>query len=340
MTRPGCEEVAEINEVAGRYYRDQLHASPHAGPRDYLAARGFGELLGETSWSIGYAPAGWTGLHSHLAERGYSDQTMLTAGLIAISRRGTPIDRFRDRITFGIRDLDSQLVGFTARAAPTAQDRTPKYLNTPSTPAYDKSAVLFGLGEAKANHAAEAFVVTEGPLDALAVALAGEGRWAPLALCGTSLSTEHARRLAWLAPSALLALDDDSAGHRALERAIATLTPIHGEPKAAHVGLGQDPAGLFSRLGPDALRTALESATPASNLVITRLLQKWGVSETAPHQTYPCLREAATTLVHELAAAVTARRPGWLSTGTLTPLRAEVPLSRTGSGLSRLRRES
>jgi DNA primase len=265
---------------------------------------------------------------------------MLTAGLITISRRGTPIDRFRDRITFAIRDLDSQLVGFTARAAPTAPDRTPKYLNTPSTPAYHKSAVLFGLGEAKANHSAEAVVVTEGPLDALAVALAGEGRWAPLALCGTSLTTQHARQLSQLSPSTLLAFDDDSAGHRALERAIATLTPIQGEPTAAPIGLGQDPAGLFSRLGPDALRAALESATPASDLVITRLLQKWGAPQTVPHQRHACLREAATTLVqlgvsdlaphavrlsaalsidpatvtHELAAAVSAPGPDRPST--------------------------
>jgi DNA primase len=355
VTRDARQEIAEItevNEAAARYYRDQLQAPDHTGPRDYLTARGFSGLLRESPWSIGYAPDGWTNLHSHLKQHGYSDETMLTAGLITISRRGTPIDRFRDRITFGIRDLDSRLVGFTARVAPTAPATTPKYLNTPRTPAYDKSSVLFGLGEAQTSHVADAVVVTEGPLDARAVGAMGDGRWAPLALCGTSLTAMHARRVEQLGRPAVLAFDDDSAGRRALERAIATMTPITGEPWAVRIGLGQDPAGLYERLGPEALMAALETATPASDLVVTRILQKWGSTVTAPHRTVPCLREASvalsklgisnvarhaaclsealslepSTVTHELARAVSARETGRQPDGLSALRNAEVTL--------------
>src|SRR5512144_567032 len=97
------------NEDAARFYRDQLLASSSSGPRGYLTARGFGTLLEETPWTIGYAPAGWTSLVEHLRQQGYTGDTLLEAGLACRTRRNTLVDRFRDRITFGLRNSEGEL---------------------------------------------------------------------------------------------------------------------------------------------------------------------------------------------------------------------------------------
>ncbi len=166
--------LLEANEEAASYYRASLLAEVGAGPRRYLTDRGLGTALlqDDTSWTVGYAPAGWTHLRDHLRHLGFTDQTLLDTGLVSITRDGRVIDRFRDRLTFGIRDLQGGLLGFTARAAPQVPDTVPKYLNTPRTLLYDKSRSLFGLGEQTPHlrHGATP-VLVEGPLDAIAIDL-------------------------------------------------------------------------------------------------------------------------------------------------------------------------
>jgi DNA primase len=326
-TRPERDRIAKINEHAAAFYRAQLLAPPHTGPRAYLASRGFNELLGDSPWTVGYAPDSWTALHDHLAHSGYSDQAMLDAGLISIGRRGTPIDRFRNRVTFGIRTADSLLVGFTCRAAPGARETTPKYLNTPRTAAYDKSAVLFGIGEATRHQPGGTTVMVEGPLDAIAVSFAGGLDWKPLALCGTSMTPQHAHVVSRLACPVVLAFDEDLAGHRALEGAAIELASIAGEPHAISMAAGQDPAALFASFGPTALQDVLERTRPVSDLLLDRLLQtdvthnverallvlrraarsltRVGTADMARHAARLCqtLRLEPSTVTRELAAA-------------------------------------
>lgn len=294
MTTRPRDRIAEINQDAAAFYRTQLLAPRNDGPRKYLAGRRFDQLLEDTPWTVGYAPDSWTSLHGHLARSGYSDENMLEAGLISISRRGTPIDRFRNRLTFGVRDADTTLVGFVCRAAPTASDNTPKYLNTPRTPAYDKSSVLFGLGEALSRADTDTTVVVEGPLDAIAVSLSDPSEWTPVALCGSSITPKHVQEISRLRHPVVLSFDEDPAGHRALERAAATLTSDIGEPRAASLALGQDPSGLFADLGPKALQEALQDAKPVTDLILDRLLQT-DITHNA-ERALLVLREAARSL--------------------------------------------
>ena len=102
--------LVAAHEDAAEFYRRTLLGPEGAGPRRYLTERGFGALLDQTPWTVGYAPPGWTRLRDHLTDLGYRDQTLLDAGLTRTSRRGTPIDSFRNRLTFGIRDTDRALV--------------------------------------------------------------------------------------------------------------------------------------------------------------------------------------------------------------------------------------
>ena len=105
----GRDVLLAANEDAARFYRDQLLSSTSSGPSTYLTQRGFGTLLDETPWTIGYAPAGWTSLLEHLSQQGYTSAALLAAGLACRTRRNTLVDRFHDRITFGIRNPEGEL---------------------------------------------------------------------------------------------------------------------------------------------------------------------------------------------------------------------------------------
>lgn len=288
---PSRDQLIAANEDAAAFYRRHLVGPDGDGPRRYLSGRGFAALLEDTPWTVGHAPVAWTALHDHLSELGYSDETQLAAGLTLISRRGHVIDRFRDRLTFGIRDHQGHLVGFTARTGPEGRD--PKYLNTPKTELFDKSQLLFGLGEATTSPATSC-VVVEGPLDAIAVTLADPATYVALALCGTALTASHAQAIRSTAHTELiLALDADPAGTRALENAAAALS----DQRTAAVRWPQhDPAGLLADAGPQAVSEALSTARPATDVLIELHLASWPDRLDNAEAAIACLREAAAVI--------------------------------------------
>lgn len=309
MTSRGDEAAAEhdvllrANEDAARFYRDQLLAPPNSGPRDYLTQRGFDALLRETPWTVGYAPAGWTNLIAHLTQQGYTGATLLQAGLASRTRRNTLIDRFRDRITFGIRNLGDELVGFTARRGPSVPATVPKYLNTPTTAVYMKGDTAFGLGEQQARIRAGAVpVIVEGPFDAAAVhvsQLKDDGEFAGIALCGTALSAGFVRDLARLNNRrAVLAFDNDDAGALATERSVCALAPQFKDVLAIGPGADGDPAEVLSRSGAPALRAHLLGAASATDRVLGVRIQRWAGRLDNAEAKVGCLREAATLLAH------------------------------------------
>ena len=268
------------NEAAARFYRDQVLSSSNRGPRDYLTARRFGALLEETTWTIGYAPPGWTTLISHLRKQGYPDGTLLEAGLACRTRRNTLVDRFRDRLTFGIRSAEGELVGFTARCGPSAPAVVPKYLNTPTTAIYRKGEAPFGLAEQQGRIAAGAVpTLVEGPFDAIAIQLTGldhEEHFAGIALCGTAMSRTLAARLAQLNDQrVVLAFDSDHAGTLATERAASALVPKFADVRAVSRHSVGDPAEVLSRSGGPALLAQLRSAGPVSHEVLDAHIEKW-----------------------------------------------------------------
>lgn len=340
-TDPFRDQLLAANEDAAAFYRRHLFGHDGAGPRDYLTQRGFAALLDDTPWTVGHAPAAWTALHDHLSELGYSDQTQLAAGLTSISRRGNLVDRFRDRLTFGIRDHRDELAGFTARTGP--EGREPKYLNTPRTTLFDKSSELFGLGEANRSTAASTCVLVEGPLDAIAVSLAKPAGTAPMALCGTALTEKHAQTIhSSQYDQVILAFDDDAAGNHALEKAAATL----GDPRITAVRFArQDPAGLFASTGPTALAEAAACARPVAEVIVEIHLDRWPDRLDSAESAIACVREASaaiarikppdvaalaahlsqqaqlplTTVTTELADAFSVSRPAHVPRSTLSP---------------------
>lgn len=264
-----------IHDVAAGFYRDQVGSS---WVPSYLARRGFGqEVL--RRWQVGYAPASRDALVRRLRSAGYPDSLIETAGLARRTRTGRLADTFRDRVMLLIRDSSGRIVGFIGRAPDGAGPAVPKYLNSPTTPLYRKGDVLFGLWEARVALAAGAVpVITEGPLDALAIAVAAAGRYAPVAICGTVLTERQVSVLASAcdlrATGVLVAFDPDDGGLRAAVRAYRTLGPVR--TAAVAFPSGMDPARILADHGPDNLASVLgQRHRPLADVVIDAEVASW-----------------------------------------------------------------
>jgi DNA primase len=301
------ERLVAAHQEAARFFADQLAAPAGASPRTYLQTRGFGPLLGSSRWELGYAPASWTGLTNHLRGRGFDTAELLTAGLAVRARTGGMVDRFRDRLMLTIHNLDGDPVGFVGRAAPHPRGYTPKYLNSPRTVLFDKSALLFGLGEQQAALQAGAVpVLVEGPFDALAVSLANQERPAPelaaVAPCGTALTATQVDALGRFADSqVLVAFDNDPAGQCATAAAYQLLAPHFTQLRAVVAPEGTDPSQLLQDSGPQALLEGLSHHRPLADAVLDHGLTYWLSKRDNA--------EACVAAIHELAPTLANLRP-------------------------------
>ncbi len=279
---PLCSEqekaaFARLNDVAVRFFRDRLRDS---WVPQYLEARGFSPAI-QARWHAGYAPATWDALTRHLRSLGCTDTLIEQAGLARRSSRGNLIDTFRDRAMHPVRSVDGILAGFIGRAPQRAAPGVPKYLNSPGTCLYDKSTLLFGLWEARGALAAGACpVIVEGPLDAIAVTTAGQGRFAGVAPCGTAVTARHVTILGRVtdlrASRVLVAFDADSAGRRAAVRAYHLLCLFTDNVDAVNFQPGQDPARILAAHGPTALSEMLTGHTqPLADMVIDSEVGRW-----------------------------------------------------------------
>jgi DNA primase len=181
--------LVEANKAAEDYFIGQL-TSPDAAPaRAFLTERGFDAAVAE-DFHLGFAPKSWDSLMTHLRQRGFTDAEMLAAGLVSQGNRGV-YDRFRGRLIWPIRDLAGDVVGFGARKL-LEDDDGPKYLNTPETPLYKKSQVLYGVDRARREISKQQrAVIVEGYTDVMACHLAGVP--VAVATCGTAFGGDHIR---------------------------------------------------------------------------------------------------------------------------------------------------
>jgi len=247
--------------------------------RELLTQRGF-EKSACDSFGVGYAPQGWDGLTKHLRAAGYSIEELEEAGLSKMGERG-PIDKFRNRIMWPIKDISGDIVGFGARKlASDEEDQGPKYLNTSETPIYKKSQVLYGLDMAKKDIAkSRQVVVVEGYTDVMACHLAGITT--AVATCGTAFGDDHIRIIRRLLMDAdtfrgevIFTFDGDAAGQKAAMKAFGddqkfvTQTFVAVEPD------GLDPCDLRQNKGDLALRDLIAKRVPLFEFAIRTELKK------------------------------------------------------------------
>ncbi len=212
-------KLLELNAAAAAYFHNLLTASPAgAKTRAYLAER---ELTTETiaTFQLGYALNEWEALKSHFTARGYSKQELLAAGLIVERDDGASgYDRFRNRLIIPIRDAQGRVIGFGARAL--AAGQIPKYLNSPQTVLFDKSATLYGLDLARKHiRQLNQVIIVEGYMDVIQAHQRGAGN--VVAQMGTALTEQQLKRLVSLANKIVLALDADTAGNAATIRGLS-----------------------------------------------------------------------------------------------------------------------
>lgn len=210
------ERLEKLNSLAAEYFHYLLvNAAEAQHARDYLAKRQVSDETRE-AFQLGYARNDWQALGQHLNGKGYSWSDLLEAGLVVEREGGGYYDRFRGRLIFPICDVRGRLVGFGARALDDAQ---PKYLNSPQTPIFDKSGVLYGIDQAKAAIREQGLaVIVEGYMDVLLTHQ--YGRKNVVASMGTALTEKQIRILKKLTKNLTLALDPDAAGDQATLRGL------------------------------------------------------------------------------------------------------------------------
>ena len=206
--------LLEMHREAQTFFAKQLDPPPKETAAAYLEDRG---LNAETisRFGIGYAPAGGDVLLRHFKHK-YPEKLLVESGLISRDQTGRLFDRFRRRITFPISNESSKIVAFGCRAL---GDDQPKYLNSPETPIYSKSNILYHLDRAKEAIRREDFaILVEGYMDAIAVARAGLSN--VVASCGTSLAEQQIKLLARFTKRIIVNYDPDTAGQAATERSL------------------------------------------------------------------------------------------------------------------------
>src|SRR3954462_10595387 len=236
----------EVLERTAKFYERYLWESPKAEKaRAYLAERGLGEEV-LRRFSVGMAPSPWDQVLTGSQRAGFKVEELLAAGLAQRGRQGGHYDRFRNRITFPIRDQRGRVLGFGARAL--SPDAQPKYLNSPEGELYRKSHTLYGIDRARGPIAkARRAIVVEGYTDVLALHQAGVEE--AVAIMGTAITPEQVSMLAGLTDSVVLALDADRAGADAMIRAQKVAAGKSLELRVAAMPEGEDPADMLLKEG-------------------------------------------------------------------------------------------
>ncbi len=269
------EALVAATEAAVAFYTDTLKTGADAGAaRAYVRSRGYdGDIVDR--FRLGYSPSDWDRLVVHLRELGVRDDVMVAAGLASRTRKGGVVDRFRGRLMFPIFDLRGDPVGFGARLL---EGDGPKYLNSPETPIYHKSRLLYGLNWAKSEIVRSgASVVVEGYTDVIAFHLAGMP--VAVATCGTALGVEHLDLLRRFSERVVLAFDADEAGTGAALRGFEKSVPGDLDLRVAALPEGRDPADVVADGDVDRLLEAIDGSVPLLRFRIERELERFDLSE-------------------------------------------------------------
>ncbi len=267
--------LVDAHKAAAEYFAEQLTSAEAVVGRTFLNERGF-DSAAAAHFGVGYAPNGWENLVKHLRGRGFTDEELATGGLASRGQRGL-IDRFRGRLVWPIRDVTGDVVGFGARKL-RADDDGPKYLNTPESPLYKKSQVLYGIDLARREMAkAGQAVVVEGYTDVMACHLAGVTT--AVATCGTAFGDEHVRILRRLlldsaeyAGEVIFTFDGDAAGQKAALRAFESDQKFVTHTFVAISPDSMDPCELRIAKGDAAVRDLVARRQPLFEFAVRSVL--------------------------------------------------------------------
>ena len=297
-TSPGMRErrqkLLEINKQAARVFHRWLYQPEGAQGLAYLQKRGLSKST-LTNFGLGFAPDRWDALITALGEQGYDKRDLLEAGLAVSNKDGRIYDRFRNRVMFPIIDVRGEVIGFGGRVM---DDSTPKYLNSPDTPVYNKSRNVFALNISKRSKAGRV-ILTEGYMDTISLHQAGFD--SAVASLGTSLTAEHAQLLSRYFKDAVIAYDGDGAGVSAAQRAIPLLEKAGLSVKVLRMRGAKDPDEFIKKFGREAFAKLLDESENHIDYRLEQIRRKYTLEDDT--QKVEFLREA-TGLIASLHSAV------------------------------------
>lgn len=258
------KNTLKINNKAYEFYRQQLSKHPHA--QLYLKNRSINDKTIK-AFGIGFAPDEWQGLLKYTQEK--DKKIIYECGLFAVKNNRT-YDRMRNRIIFPIYDLKKQCIGFGGRVI--SDDQQPKYLNSPDTPVFHKSHVLYGLSQCIDNKDLESLLVVEGYMDV--IMLHQHGVTCAVASLGTAFTSSHLKLLQRYAQKDIVfCFDGDNAGQRAMQKAIdIILAHIDDRHRFKFLSLPDkaDPDSTVSSKGGDHFKQLIKDAQPLENALEER----------------------------------------------------------------------
>ncbi|MGA1145714.1 MAG: DNA primase [Candidatus Nanopelagicales bacterium] len=309
--------LVEAHKLAAAFYAEQLSSPAAQVGREFLTSRGFDGATAE-HFGVGYAPQSWDALTAHLRGKGFSDEELLAGGLVSQGNRGV-YDRFRGRLVWPIRDLGGDVVGFGARKL-TDDDDGPKYLNTPETPIYKKSQVLYGIDLARKEISKnQQAVIVEGYTDVMACHLAGITT--TVATCGTSFGADHIKVLRRLLMDddqmkgqVVFTFDGDAAGQKAAMRAFTEDQKFVSQTFVAVESSGLDPCDLRLQQGDSAVKALVDSRIPLFEFAIRSTIAAYDLDSAEGR--IAALRDSAPIVAKirdtALRPEYTRRLAGWL----------------------------
>ena len=332
--------LVEAHKAAAAFYVEQLLTPDAQIGRTFLTERGFDSEAAK-HFGVGFAPKSWDSLTSHLRGKGFVDQELMAGGLVSQGNRGI-YDRFRGRLVWPIRDLGGEVIGFGARKL-FDDDEGPKYLNTPESPLYKKSQVLYGIDLARKDISkSQQAVIVEGYTDVMACHLAGVTT--AVATCGTAFGGEHIKILRRLLMDddqmrgeVVFTFDGDAAGQKAALRAFEEDQRFVTQTFVAVEASGMDPCDLRLAQGDTAIRALVESRVPLFQFAIKSILTGYDLNNAEGR--ISALKEAAPVVAK---IRDTALRPeysrmlaGWLGLDVESVTKAVQQSGRSAPGATR-----
>ena len=273
-SRERRRQLLDIHKDAAVFYYKQLQ-TPDGAP-GYQYFRQKRRLSDETitHFGLGFAPKASDALYRHLKEKGWSDELLKASGLVTIQERGIH-DKFWNRVMFPIMDTNNHVIAFGGRVM---GDAVPKYLNSPETDIFDKSAHLYGLNFARKSRR-KYILLCEGYMDVIALHQAGFTN--AVASLGTAFNEKHARLLKRYTDTVILTQDSDDAGINAKLRAFPILYEAGLKVKVLDMGQYKDPDEFIRGEGPDAYEACIRSARNAFLFMIEVLQRGFDLTDPA-----------------------------------------------------------
>ena len=270
-----AQDYYSLMHLAAKFYRHQLRDHPESqSAKQYLKERGLTSEIA-TKFVIGFAPDGWDNLRkAYQAQPGLQGK-LVELGMLVQKEDGKSYDRFRQRIMFPIRDGRGRVIAFGGRVL---GEGTPKYLNSPETPIFHKSNVLYGLYEMRQSR--EKFsniLVVEGYMDVVALAQFGISN--AVATLGTAFTPEHTQLLFRQVSEVVFCFDGDAAGMKAAWKAVELMVPLMEKERSVRflfLAQGEDPDTTVRKEGQEAFKARINNAMPLSDFIRQHLLGRLG----------------------------------------------------------------